>query len=152
VGFDNQISYPKLVKACSYAIRPDCLFIAANADETYPSPDCDTIVPGPGAYVAAIQVVCNKEVIPLGKPYKFFFNCIRHMHSYIDPKRCVMIGDRLTTDIVFGKNNAIKTLFVETGLCTYDDMINMRNSDDPCDHLCVPDYYLKSLSVLNKYL
>jgi phosphoglycolate phosphatase len=151
VGFDNQISFPKLTKACSYARKPDCLLIASNADETYPHPDPAIMVPGPGAYLAAIQAVTGKEVIPLGKPYKYFFDIIRLQHPEIDPKRTIMIGDRLTTDMVFGRNNGLKTLFVQSGIGTYDDMINFRNSDQPEDHLCVPDYYLNSLDDLNKY-
>ena len=38
VGFDNQISFPKLARACSYAKQEDCLFICANPDESFPTP------------------------------------------------------------------------------------------------------------------
>lgn len=152
VGFDNQISFPKLVKACSYVNKPDCLFIAANADETFPSPNDRVVVPGPGAYVAAIEAVTKKKPINLGKPYNFFFECITHVHKDIDKKRTVMIGDRLTTDMVFGRNNGVSTLFVQSGLGTYEEMINYKNSNNPDDHLCVPDYYLPSLAELYKYL
>jgi len=48
VGFDNQISFPKLVKVCSYVSQHDCIFIAANEDESYPSIDPNIKVPGPG--------------------------------------------------------------------------------------------------------
>lgn len=93
VGFDNQISFPKLVKACSYVNKPGNLFIASNADEAYPSPQGkpEIIVPGPGAYVGAIQAVTGKEPIPLGKPFKYFFDIIRMQHPDIDPKRTVNI-------------------------------------------------------------
>ncbi|CAG2168979.1 unnamed protein product, partial [Oppiella nova] len=152
IGFDNQISFPKLTKACSYVRDNECLFIASNADETYPHPDPKVAVPGPGAYVAAIQAVTGRDPIPLGKPYQYFFDIIRLQHPEIDPKRTIMIGDRLTTDMVFGRNNGLKTLFVQSGIGTYDDMINFKNSQDPEDHKCVPDYYLDSLDDLNKYL
>lgn len=152
VGFDNQMSFPKLVKACSYVKKPDCIFIAANADETFPPPNDRVMVPGPGAYVAAIEAVTKKKAINLGKPWKFFFDCINHVHKDIDKKRTVMIGDRLTTDMVFGRNNGVSTLFVQSGLGTYEEMINYKNSNNPEDHLCVPDYYLPSLAELHKYL
>jgi len=154
IGFDNQISFPKLVKACSYVKQQDTLFIASNADESYPSPvgQPEVIVPGPGAYVAAIEAVTGREAIPLGKPWKYFFDIIRHQHPDIDPKRTVMIGDRLTTDMVFGRNNGISTLFVQSGISTLEDMTNFRNSGNPEEQLCVPDYYLSSLAALNKYL
>ena len=154
IGFDNQISFPKLVKACSYVNKPGNLFIASNADESYPSPrdKPEVLVPGPGAYVAAIQAVTGKEPIPLGKPFKYFFDVIRRQHPDIDPKRTIMIGDRLTTDMVFGRNNGLRTLFVQSGIGTYKDMVNFANSSDADDHLCVPDFYLNSLDDLNKYI
>ena len=152
VGFDNQISFPKLVKACSYLKRPDCLFIAANADESFPAPNERVMVPGPGAYVAAIEAVVQRKAINLGKPYPFFFDCITSAHPEIDKKRTVMIGDRLSTDMVFGRNNGVSTLFVQSGLSTYEEMINFKNSNKPEDHLCVPDYYLPSLAELYKFL
>lgn len=152
IGFDNQISFPKLARACSYVKRDGCIFIASNADETYPHPDKNIVVPGPGAYVAAIEAVTGKEPIALGKPYTFFFDCIRRMHPDIDPKRTVMIGDRLTTDMVFGRNNGLATLFVQTGLGSLEEMNNYRNSMNPGMERCVPDYYLESLADLHKYL
>jgi phosphoglycolate phosphatase len=152
VGFDNQVSFPKLTKACSYVGRQNCLFIASNSDESYPHPDHGVLVPGPGCYVAAIEAVTKQKAIPLGKPFKFFFDCIRYVHPEIDPKKTVMIGDRLTTDMVFGRNNGLTTLFVESGIGTYDEMVNYRNSGKKENYPCVPDYYCKSLAVLDKYL
>lgn len=152
VGFDNQISFPKLARACSYAKRENCMFIASNGDETYPHLDKNIVVPGPGAYVAAIEAVTGKEPIALGKPFTFFFDMIRKMHPDIDPKRTVMIGDRLTTDMVFGRNNGLATLFVQSGLGTLEEMNNYRNSMKPGVDRCVPDYYLPSLAALHKFM
>ncbi|RWS23176.1 Phosphoglycolate phosphatase-like protein [Leptotrombidium deliense] len=146
IGFDNQLSFPKLAKACSYVKQDHCMFIASNSDETYPSPRPGIMVPGPGAYVSAIEAVTGKESISLGKPGTFFFDCIKHVHPDIDPKRTIMIGDRLTTDMVFGRNNGLQTLHVQSGIGTFEDMVNFKNSENPQDHLCVPDYYAKSLA------
>lgn len=75
------------------------------------------------------------------------------MRQYIGPKNVLLFCDRLKTDTGFVGNNNLKSLFAKTGIFTYDDIINMiniKNSDIPYHHLSVPDYYLKSLSVLNK--
>lgn len=151
IGFDNQISFAKLAKACSYVKRSDCIFIASNADETFPHPDPAICVPGPGAYVAAINAVTGKEPICLGKPGTFFFDCIKQMHPEIEGKRTVMIGDRLTTDMVFGRVNGLTTLFVQSGLGTMTEMENYRNSGEQEEQLCVPDFYLPSLAEIHKY-
>lgn len=64
----------------------------------------------------------------------------------------MLIGDRLTTDMPFGRINNMRTLFVETGVHNYEDMINFANSKEPKDQLLVPYYYLKASNHMNKYL
>ena len=152
VGFDNQVSFVKLAKACSYVKRDDCLFIASNADEAFPSPKPEIFVPGPGVYVAAIKCATGKDPIVLGKPDTYFFDIIRSQHPDIDPSRTVMIGDRLTTDMPFGHNNEMSTLHVQSGCCTKEEMFQYQASGDYEDQNCVPNYYLPSLATLNKYL
>lgn len=152
VGFDNQVSFKKLAKACSYVKRPDCLFVASNADESFPSISPDIFVPGPGIYVSAIKAGTGRDPIVLGKPGTYFFDIIRSQHPTIDPARTIMIGDRLTTDMPFGHNNGMSTLFVQSGIGTKKEMFEYGSSNDYDDQLCAPHYYLPSLASLNKYL
>lgn len=152
VGFDNQVSFKKLAKACSYVKRPDCLFIASNADEAFPSPSPEIFVPGPGLYVSAIKTATGRDPIVLGKPGKYFFDIIRSQHPAIDPARTIMIGDRLTTDMPFGHNNGMMTLFVQSGIGTKEEMLEYGRSNDYEDQQCAPHWYLPSLASLNKYL
>lgn len=152
VGFDNQVSFKKLAKACSYVKRPDCLFIASNADESFPSISPEIFVPGPGVYVSAIKAGTGRDPIVLGKPGTYFFDIIRSQHPSIDPARTIMIGDRLTTDMPFGHNNGMSTLFVQSGIGTLDEAHEFGASNDFEDQQCAPDYYLPSLAALNKYL
>lgn len=152
VGFDNQVSFKKLAKACSYVKRSDCLFIASNADESFPSVSPDIFVPGPGLYVSAIKAGTGRDPIVLGKPGRYFFDIIRSQHPTIDPTRTIMIGDRLTTDMPFGHTNGMSTLFVQSGIGTKDEMLEYSHSDDCDDQQCAPDYYLPSLASLNKYM
>lgn len=152
IGFDNQVSFKKLAKACSYVKRPDCLFVASNADESFPSVSPDIFVPGPGLYVSAIKCGTGRDPIVLGKPGTYFFDIIRSQHPTIDPSRTIMIGDRLTTDMPFGHNNGMSTLFVQSGIGTKEEMFEYSASNDYEDQQCAPDYYLPSLASLNKYL
>lgn len=152
VGFDNQVSFKKLAKACSYVKRPDCLFVASNADESFPSLNPDIFVPGPGLYVSAIKAGTGRDPIVLGKPGTYFFDIIRSQHPTIDPTRTIMIGDRLTTDMPFGHNNGMSTLFVQSGIGTKEEMFEYSSSSDYEDQQCAPHYYLPSLASLNKFL
>lgn len=152
VGFDNQVSFKKLAKACSYVKRSDCQFIASNADESFPSVSPDIFVPGPGLYVSAIKAGTGRDPVVLGKPGTYFFDIIRSQHPTIDPARTIMIGDRLTTDMPFGHNNGMATLFVQSGIGTKEEMFEYKSSEDYEEQQFAPDYYLPSLAALNKHL
>ncbi|XP_074592939.1 glycerol-3-phosphate phosphatase-like isoform X2 [Brevipalpus obovatus] len=149
VGMDYHLNVVKMIKACSYAkqVEPH-LLIATNKDSTFPAAG-GLIVPGTGSYIELIENVSGRKMISLGKPEKFFFDCIKRLHPEIDPSRSLMIGDRLDTDILFGHNNGIKyTLLVGTGVHSMSDVEDcMKNGEDRL----VPTHYLTNLSDLNQY-
>ena len=93
VGFDEYISYPKILKAANYIRNSDCLFLATNSDETFPM-DKPMVVPGTGVVVAAIQTACTPRKAQIfGKPFPHMFESISK-RTDIDPKRTLMVGDR----------------------------------------------------------
>lgn len=70
--------------------------------------------------------------------------CLHEASLYLTPyhryglkkETTVMVGDRLSTDITFGKHGGYATLLVLTGISTLDD-ITRENPSPPV----VPDYY-----------
>ena len=56
-----------------------------------------------------------------------------------------MIGDRMNTDILFGKRNKLKTLLVFTGIESKDSLESAAKSDDPTRKEQVPEYYMPSI-------
>ena len=56
----------------------------------------------------------------MGKPSKEFVDII--IKSKNCPERTMMVGDRLDTDILFGKNGGLKTLLVLSGVIAEDKL------------------------------
>ena len=59
---------------------------------------------------------------------------------------------RCDTDILFGKNNNIRTLMVGTGIHTLREVMEWQASDDAYKTSLVPDYYLSSLGKLIPFI
>lgn len=152
VGYDNQFTFTKLATACSYASQPHCLLICCNGDESFPSLHDRIVNPGPGKLVAAIAAGTDKQFVSIGKPTRMYFDLIMKANPGMDRKRTIMIGDRLTTDMVFARTNGIASLFVQSGIQTLRDMHRYGNSSHPADWDKVPDYYAPSLATLTKYM
>lgn len=93
VGFDQYISYPKLIKASSYLNDPNCYFIATNTDERFPNALTGLVKPGSGAVVKAIETCAERKPFIVGKPYTYIADALRKIHNN-DAKRTLMIGDR----------------------------------------------------------
>jgi 4-nitrophenyl phosphatase len=136
-GLDRSINYTKLSKAFNYLYtNPSCLFLATNVDSTYPV--AGGRLPGSGALSATLRYSLKRDPTSIGKPNSTMLDCIKAKHNF-NPKRTLMIGDRLDTDIEFGKNGGLSTLLVLTGVTSESDL---RESS------IVPDYVMESLGNL----
>ncbi|PBK80598.1 2-phosphoglycolate phosphatase [Armillaria gallica] len=136
-GFDSNITYTKLSKASQYLTRnPGCQFLVTNEDSTYPN--AYGVLPGGGALSAALRYALGKDPLCIGKPSITMLDCIRAKVSY-DPKRTIMVGDRLNTDILFGQNGGISTLLVLTGITVESDITGPNASS------IIPDYVTGSV-------
>lgn len=136
VGMDRGFNYWKIATAMR-AIREGALFIATNADKTFPSEK--GLLPGAGSMIAAIATAAGKKPnIVVGKPSSYIFEiALRKM----DLKRedVLVIGDRIDTDIEGAHNAGIKSVLILTGVTSKEEAERSEIK---------PNFILKTLSEL----
>lgn len=128
IAFDHEINYIKIAMAQRILTDPDCLFIATNDDHSYPG--LDGFYPGTGTFVAAVKTCSEREPIVIGKPHGPMMDCIKELLG--TDQRVCMIGDKLDTDILFGNNNGITSILVETGVHTESDVLKLKIEPSHC--------------------
>ncbi|RXK34830.1 4-nitrophenyl phosphatase [Tremella mesenterica] len=141
-GFDGWLNYKKLCKAYTYLNSdPNCHFLLTNQDKTFPTNG--TTFPGSGSmsYPLVFALSGRREPTIIGKPNKHMMDAIIAEHQF-DPKRALMVGDNLLTDIEFGINSGIRTLLVMGGVSLPEQVFG----DNP-SHV-VPTYVMESLGDL----
>lgn len=115
VGLDVTFSYEKAATALQYLLNPKCTFIATNNDSTFPKDG--TRHPGAGSIVAMMATAAGRTPDAIcGKPNPSMMEAIAASHNLKDMHRCLMVGDRLDTDMAFGSQFGLQTLLVETGI------------------------------------
>lgn len=118
-GWDRQFTYQKLTEA-QQCIQRGAVYIATNRDATYPDSGGRTL-PGSGAIVAAIQTCTGVVPIVIGKPEPYTLELILQ-HAGATPEECIVVGDRIDTDIAIGKRVGSRTALVLTGVHTRADV------------------------------
>jgi phosphoglycolate/pyridoxal phosphate phosphatase family enzyme len=141
VGFDRYINYYKIQYAqLCLSQNSDCLFIATNLDSVTHLTDAQEWA-GNGAMVGAIRGCTQKEPIVVGKPSSLLIDHVIQKHR-LEPNQICMVGDRLDTDILFGKNNGLQTVLSLSGVTTKETLFSSK---------IIPDYYIQSVAdLLNK--
>src|SRR6266545_901762 len=98
-SFDRTFHYGKLQIAFD-AIRAGARFVATNADRYCPVPGGGE--PDAAAVIAAIEACTAKRVeVVVGKPSPIMARAVAD-RIQVPPDRCLMVGDRLETDIAMG--------------------------------------------------
>ncbi len=135
VGIDFHMSYDKL-KEAALALQNRAAFIGTNPDLTYPSEE--GIVPGNGAQLAYLQAATGKTPTLVGKPEKAMME-VALSHLGLPAADVAMVGDRLDTDILGGKNVGMTTIMVRGGV---------SNDSDVAASTIKPDYVYDDLAAL----
>ncbi|KLU66994.1 MULTISPECIES: HAD-IIA family hydrolase [Desulfosporosinus] len=112
VSFDTTLNYEKLLNG-HRALKKGAAFIATNPDPVCPYRNDG--LPDAGAIIAAFEATTGRKVeMIFGKPSKdLALQIIEDLGITRD--HCIVIGDRLTTDIQFGSEGGMKTIWVNPG-------------------------------------
>lgn len=146
VGFDEHFSYMKLNRAMQHLTDPGCLFVGTNTDTRLPL-EGGKAVPGTGCVLRAVETAAQRQAQTVGKPNCFMFDCVASQFG-LDRSRCLMVGDRLDTDIMLGSNCGLKTLLTLTGVSTVADAEANQKSGCEERQRMVPDYYVETIADL----
>ena len=97
------------------------LFIATNPDPSGPSES--GLVPACGAMAALIQTASGKEPLFVGKPNPLMMRMALN-HLGVHSEDSVMVGDRMSTDIIAGLQTGMETVLVLSGVTREEDIAN----------------------------
>ncbi|MEM3399214.1 MAG: HAD-IIA family hydrolase [Candidatus Micrarchaeia archaeon] len=127
VGLDRKLTYEKLRIAMG-EIRRGARFVATNTDPTYPIEN--GLIPGAGAVVSAVETCAGmKPELIAGKPNTFLINLIIKK-SGLKKSECIMVGDRIGSDVIAGKRAGISTMLVFSGIDTRDALHKSKIKPD----------------------
>jgi NagD protein len=116
-SFDRTFVYRKLQIAFD-AIRAGARFFATNGDRYCPVPGGGE--PDAGAIIAAIEACTDTRVEAIvGKPSPFMADAILKLVE-TPPADCLIVGDRLETDVLMGLNAGMDSAVVLTGATTWE--------------------------------
>lgn len=127
VGICRAFDYAMMDAALQHLRRPKTRFIATNTDATYPL-EGGHIVPGAGSIVAAIATCSGRAPEIVGKPNPFMIDLILSQAG-ISPADCLVVGDRMDTDIEAGRRAGCEALLVLCGV-THEAPDGQRSSPD----------------------
>lgn len=125
-GADFELTYAKLKRA-ALLILEGAVFIGTNPDPNFPSPE--GLIPGAGSIIAALATATERQPFFIGKPGTPMFESALTLLG-TSASATLMIGDRLSTDILGGQNANLKTALVLTGVTTRDELANSSIQPD----------------------
>ena len=139
MGFDTELTFPKLEDACILLGR-DIDYIATNPDIVCPTwygsvPDC-------GSVSEMIYNATGKRPFFIGKPNSLMVDLAVEKTGFAR-EQTALVGDRLYTDIACAVNSDVSGIFVLSGEGTLKD-IKRYNVN--------PDYIYKDIKSLMKDL
>lgn len=130
VGLDVTATYEQYCKAFTL-LQKGAKLVGTNADRRLPHGDGYRI--GNGAIVAMFQYASEQEGLIVGKPNASMMEEALRFAG-VQAQDCIMIGDNLETDILFGIDNHVETIFVTSGVHQETDARIMNIHPDHTIH------------------
>ena len=113
-AFDRTFDYAKLNTAFQ-AIRRGARFVATNADRTCPVGGGE--IPDAAAVIGAIEGCTGLKVeLVAGKPSPLIIEAGLARMGGLRPEQCLVVGDRLETDVVMAQRAGAASALVLTGV------------------------------------
>jgi 4-nitrophenyl phosphatase len=135
-SIDRDLRYDDL-SAALWALQDGAALVGTDPDRTIPTEGRD--LPGSGAVVGAVSHVADRTPdAVLGKPSETAQRIVRERLG-LPPEDCLVVGDRLDTDVALGARAGMETALVLTGVATRAE----AERADPG-----PDHVLESLGDL----
>ncbi|MGO9566082.1 MAG: HAD-IIA family hydrolase [Desulfomonilaceae bacterium] len=127
VALDRSFNYEKL-KTAHMAIQNGALLWATNLDPTFPVPG--GFYPGAGSIVAAVVTAADYPPDRVfGKPSPDM--ALLALETLKLPaSACLVVGDRMETDILFARNAGMPSALVLTGATSRSDIANYSYAPD----------------------
>jgi len=114
-SFDRTFDYRKLRIAFD-AVRAGARFVATNGDRYCPTPEGG--LPDAAAVIGSIEGCTGKRVeVIVGKPSPITARAILD-RLQLPASECIIVGDRLETDVLMGHEAGMATAVVLTGVTT----------------------------------
>jgi HAD superfamily hydrolase (TIGR01450 family) len=121
VGWTRDFTFERLARAAD-AVRAGARLIGTNDDPTHPTPT--GLLPGSGAFLAAVVTASGHDAQIAGKPYQPMVDLIEEHH----PEVTVVVGDRPSTDGLLARALRVPFALVLSGVTERGDPV-----DPPAD-------------------
>lgn len=125
VGWDPEFDYGVLARAAD-AVRGGAVFVATNADATFPAPH--GLLPGAGSILAAVETASGRKAEVMGKPHRPMTDAITARVSGC--RNVAIVGDRPDTDLAAGDVMGWTKVLVLSGVTSRDEAGSVRPRPD----------------------
>lgn len=161
-GLDNHFNMVKLAYAAmvlqgpppslstkaggAHAPVTKALFVATNEDPQIPMGPDAILTPGEGCMVGPVATASGRMPDAIcGKPHVDMARILFQAEGIQQPREsCLMIGDRLTTDVAFGNAAGCQSMLVLSGA---EGLQDVQAAEQSGKKSLIPDYVGDSLAV-----